>query len=243
MNAARTLVVAAVAAAVLAGCGGGNGSSAPVRSGGTTGDVTTTLTPVGSATPAQLSASANIVRARLTAVGIVAHVNVSDGAVVVSAPAPARTAVATAALPGVLSFREFYQGYVAGPAIASAKPSADETFTGLGAPPNEPDQAAPSQVTQAALTSLDCATGGGRAPTIDEDPHHFVVACSSDGATKYLLAPADLTGAQVASATATQGQTSLGGQHAVWEVDLTFKDSAVPRVEAVTSRLDRKSVV
>lgn len=105
------------------------------------------------------------------------------------------------------------------------------------APPPEVDQTAPSAQVIQEFDKLDCSKNGGRPPVVDEDPHHYVVACDRSGQIKYLLKPADLVGTQVSSAVATIGQTSNGASTGLWEVDVTFKDSAVSQVEKISTRL------
>lgn len=234
------LVALAVAATGLAACEGTSGATQPASTGHAVGDVTITLTPASGASSAQLTSAADIVRARLIAQGVTARTAVTSGAIAVTVPASARGAVEQAALPGVLSLREIYP---VADDTTSSRPSAEGTaagtqVTGLNPPPDEPDQTAPSAATLAQYAALDCATAPNDRPaTVDEDRHHFVVACDRTGQTKYLLTPADLTGGQVASANATEGQTSQGGGQSVWEVDLAFADSAVGQVEAVSRRL------
>ena len=101
----------------------------------------------------------------------------------------------------------------------------------------EADQTAPSAQVLQEFQKLDCSKNGGRPPVVDEDSHHYVVACDRNGQVKYLLKPADLVGTQVSSAVATIGQTSNGASTGLWEVDVTFKDSAVSQVEKVSTRL------
>jgi preprotein translocase subunit SecD len=116
---------------------------------------------------------------------------------------------------------------------ASAAPT-----TGAKAPA-EVNQTAPSAALLAAFSTLDCSKNGGRPPDnlVDDDPHHFVVACDSSGQSKYLLTPADILGTDVSTAEATIGQTSTGASTGQWEVDVTFKDSAVSLVTSVSTRL------
>lgn len=240
----RNVAVIAAAAAVLAACSASNGSSAPgtaTRS-AATGQVAWTLRPATPATNRQLSQAGSMVDGRLAQRGTRAHVTVLENSIVVSAPASAGAAVRLAALPGVLTFREIYRdpsGKVYASPARSTSAKADGvgwTVTGLNPPPGEPDQTTPTATTLAAFASLDCARNGGRPPTIDEDPHHFVVACDRDGRTKYLLKPADLLGSQLG---VTPSEPVPGAQGPEWEVALTFRDSATQQLQAVVSRLDR----
>ncbi|HEX7354275.1 MAG TPA: protein translocase subunit SecD [Mycobacteriales bacterium] len=103
--------------------------------------------------------------------------------------------------------------------------------------PPEANQTAPSAAVLAQFQALDCSKNDGRPEHVDEDPHHFVVACDRTGKIKYLLKPADLVGTQVSSAVATIGQTPQGQSTGLWEVDVSFKDSAVKQVETISTRL------
>jgi preprotein translocase subunit SecD len=101
----------------------------------------------------------------------------------------------------------------------------------------EANQTAPSACTVNTFATLDCSRNSGRPLDVDDDPHHYVIACDSTGQFKYLLTPADLVGTQVSKADATIGQTSTGVSTGQWVVDLTFKQSAVSTVEKVSQRL------
>ncbi|HEY5335171.1 MAG TPA: hypothetical protein VIJ71_04010 [Mycobacteriales bacterium] len=202
-----------------------------------------TLRPAGAATSGQLTSAAHAVRARLSAEGISAHASASGSVVTVSAPSTALAAVVAAALPGVLTFREIYtdpggHAYTSPAATASSEvPSQPVTVTDLDAPSSEPDQTTPSSATLAQFATLECSKNGGRPGAIDEDPHHYVVACDRTGQMKYLLTPADFVADQLASADAAVGAIPTGQPTYLWEVDVTFRSTAVPRVETVTSRL------
>lgn len=243
MIAVRQLIVLAAVAVAVASCGGSSGSSAPASTSRSGSDVTMTLAPVGDATAAQLAAAADVVRARLSAQEITVRTSVSGGAVQVSVPSSARAAVEAAALPGVLSFREIYtdpSGSVSTSPVAS--PAAEgsglgTTVTGLDAPASESNQTTPSAATLAQFAALDCTDNDGRPSAIDEDPHHFVVACDRTGQTKYLLTPADFVGSQFASADAAVGYGPSGQSTGLWVVDITFQGSAIQQVETVSSRL------
>ncbi len=138
------------------------------------------------------------------------------------------TPTATATSPSVTPTTSSSVGVVQS---ASAAPT-----TGAKAPV-EANQTAPSPAVLAAFSALDCTKNGGRPPVVDDDPHHFVIACDRSGQSKYLLKPADINGTAVSSASATIGQTSNGASTGLWEVDVTFKDSAVKTVTAVSTKL------
>jgi preprotein translocase subunit SecD len=240
--AARHLVVLAAAVMAVASCAGGSGSSASASSSRPAPVVTVTLTPAGAATSTRLSMAAEVLRNRLAALGVTAQVVVAGDALRVSGPSEVRVAVYTAEFPEVLSFREIRTQSKGTTGTPSPTPAGSggtgPTVIGLNAPSSEPDQTAPSATTLARFAALNCFTALNSRPTpVDDDPHRFVVACDRAGQTKYLLTPADLIGTQVASASATIGQTPMGQSTGVWEVDVTFKDSAVSQVETVSRRL------
>lgn len=118
------------------------------------------------------------------------------------------------------------------PAVQSAAPGPART-----GPQNEADETAPSKAEQAAFQALDCSKNGGRPPQVDDNAHHYVVACDRNQPVKYLLKPAQIVGTDVSSAQATLEQTSQGVTTGAWVVDLTFKDSALNKVETITGRL------
>ena len=70
------------------------------------------------------------------------------------------------------------------------------------------------------FAGYDC-TKGDHAPTAGVDaPNDYIVSCSKDGRTKYLLAPAGTEGSQISSANAT-----VNPQTNEWLVDLNFNSS------------------
>ncbi|HVV31557.1 MAG TPA: protein translocase subunit SecD [Mycobacteriales bacterium] len=131
-------------------------------------------------------------------------------------------------------------------AAASSTPSASTSATpspGSSATPPagtpEKDQTAPTAQTLAAFDALDCSKNGGRPPDadIDDDIHHFVVACDRSQGIKYLLKPAQIVGTDVSGVSSGLQTSSQGVTTGAWVVDLTFKDSAVGKVQTITKRL------
>lgn len=101
----------------------------------------------------------------------------------------------------------------------------------------EKDQTSPSPCELTVYAATDCANNGGRPPFIDDNIHHFVVACDRSQGIKYLLKPAQIVGTDVSSVNANLQTSSQGVTTGAWVVDLTFKDKAVSKVESITSRL------
>jgi preprotein translocase subunit SecD len=81
--------------------------------------------------------------------------------------------------------------------------------------------------------SWDCARKKTNNPTRGaDDPLDYIIACSTDGSTKYLLAPAAVEGTQVSSAAANL-DTQTGTQ---WVVDLSFNGSGSSAWQQVTEK-------
>ena len=124
-------------------------------------------------------------------------------------------------------------------ASASTVPSASPTpsASASSAPVTSNNGLPPIQSTandaalQQAFVDLDCSklgeTKGGT-----EDPTQYLVTCSKDGATKYLLDKAAVRGTEIKSAAA--GLSSTGGG---WEVNLTFTSTGAEQFATVTGQL------
>jgi preprotein translocase subunit SecD len=112
---------------------------------------------------------------------------------------------------------------------ASASPSATTVTSSDGFPPIQ--SSTNDAALQQAFLSLDCskpeATKGGLA-----DPTKYLVTCSKDGATKYLLDKAAVRGTEISSASA--GLSTTGGG---WEVNLTFSSVGAQQFATVTGQL------
>ncbi len=110
-------------------------------------------------------------------------------------------------------------------------------------PPLDPSEASPDAASdlERAWTALDCA-----APPIPRSPDpptkgyadRPIVACSADGATKYVLAPAASSAADVASAESSKQQDATGatlpGEYAV---TVTLTSSGAEAFSQLTGRL------
>ena len=85
----------------------------------------------------------------------------------------------------------------------------------------------------ATFQALDCANSpileGGKI----DDPAQYLVTCSKDGAIKYILTPAAMSGGDVQSATANLPTQGAGG----WQVDLTFTTKGAKTFADVTKYL------
>lgn len=84
---------------------------------------------------------------------------------------------------------------------------------------------------QAAYDKLDCSKTGALigGPV---DPQKYLVTCSKDGSTKYLLDKAAVQGTEIASASA--GLSSSGS---AWQVNLTFTSTGATQFADITAKL------
>lgn len=91
-----------------------------------------------------------------------------------------------------------------------------------------------NSVLQQAYAELDCSKpenhqGGGD----PDDPAKWIVTCSKDGTTKYLLQPAFIRGTQVTQASAGLPTQGAGG----WQVNLTFDSEGASTLAEVSTKL------
>ncbi len=86
---------------------------------------------------------------------------------------------------------------------------------------------------QALFAKWNC--GDPKPPDQADDPKVYLVACSADGTTKYLLAPTAVNGTEVKSASATLPNNSISGSD--WEVDLNFKSKGTQQFADLTRRI------
>lgn len=66
-----------------------------------------------------------------------------------------------------------------------------------------------------------------------DDPTQYLISCERDGSVKYALAPADLVGTDIESATAGLPQTGAGG----WQVDLQMTSEGAKKFADSTTKL------
>lgn len=66
-----------------------------------------------------------------------------------------------------------------------------------------------------------------------DDPAQYLITCEKDGSVKYALAPADLIGTDIDSATAGLPQTGAGG----WQVDLKMTNDGAKKFADSTTKL------
>jgi preprotein translocase subunit SecD len=210
------------AALLTAGCSSGDSlgldpdkkSDGPLKPGFA--DVT--FTPETPVDQSGLIASANVFRKRAAATDLsVSNVSVRDGAVVVRVSLAThgrdtRDRVAALGRRGQLTLR---------PVTAATSTASGGGGSAVGAVPTD---------IRAAYDALDCAK---TAESRVDNPSEAMLGCDSKGAEKYALAPAVMTGADIAEAKATlptDGQSS-------WQIDLRWTDRGRDLFTDVTGRL------
>ena len=82
------------------------------------------------------------------------------------------------------------------------------------------------------FAALDCAESDILNGSTD-DPKQYLISCEKDGSVKYALAPADLVGTDIESATAGLPQSGGGG----WQVDLQMTSEGAKKFADSTTKL------
>ena len=82
------------------------------------------------------------------------------------------------------------------------------------------------------FTALNCNTSDILKGSTD-DPAQYLISCEKDGSVKYVLAPADLVGTDIASATAGLPQQGAGG----WQVELQMTTEGAKKFATSTQSL------
>ena len=84
-----------------------------------------------------------------------------------------------------------------------------------------------------AFANLNCTNAASLQGTGSDDPASTITACSKDGGTKYILAPAEVLGRQISKASA--GIDTQAGS--AWSVSLTFNGEGTSAFGALTARV------
>lgn len=82
------------------------------------------------------------------------------------------------------------------------------------------------------FAALDCANSDVLSGSTD-DPAQYLISCEKDGSVKYALAPADLVGTDIDSATAGLPQQGAGG----WQVELQMTTEGAKKFADSTTKL------
>lgn len=111
--------------------------------------------------------------------------------------------------------------------------------SGLGVPASVDSSTAATPVSgvsdaiNQAYANLDCTSPTSLQGTGSDDPSSAITACSKDGGTKYILAPAEVLGRQISEASA--GLDTQAGS--AWSVSLTFDGEGTSAFGALTQRV------
>ncbi|MFT2693156.1 protein translocase subunit SecD [Clavibacter zhangzhiyongii] len=114
------------------------------------------------------------------------------------------------------------------PATLSDEPTAEPTG------PSDLSWATPRL--QAEFAAYDCATApesDGQAAPADR----AIIACSDDGAAKYLLGPVEVDGSTISDATSGLQQSSQGVSTGTWSVNLVFDGDGTKQFGDMSTRL------
>ncbi|MDE2592178.1 MAG: protein translocase subunit SecD [Actinomycetales bacterium] len=117
---------------------------------------------------------------------------------------------------------------------SSATPSAKPSVQAKPTDASDANWVTPA--VQAQFDALDC-TKQFRTPGQIDDPTLPLVTCDSNGYSKYVLGPVEISGEDIKNATNGTTTTSTGASTNTWAVNLSFNDAGAKKFSAVTSRL------
>jgi preprotein translocase subunit SecD len=83
----------------------------------------------------------------------------------------------------------------------------------------------------------DCSQAKNLSGQTSDDLAKPLVTCSQDGTAAYILGPAEVTGNDIKTASASLETTSQGAVGTAWQVNLEFKSDGAAKFATVTSRL------
>lgn len=194
----------------------------------------------GSVTPEQLDQAVEIIRQRVDGSGVAeAEITTQSGQnVVVSVPgslsSETRSLIQTSAQ---MSFRPIIVAGAAQPVPADQATAEDA----LPKPTAEPADGSDTNWVTPDLwrqyEALDC-TAPANVDTSNQDPQAAIVACSTDGAEKFILGPIEINGTDIDTASYSQVTNSTGISTGQWGVNIVFNPSATETFKNVTTRLN-----
>ena len=178
----------------------------------------------GKVTSESIDQAVSIIRQRVNSLGVAESEVTAQGSgtnrqIVISVPGDTGRRVVQ--LVGQTAELRFRQVLASGSGIPSA---ADKTAT--------PTSGVSAEV-NAKFATFDCSKAENRQGTGTDLPTDTIVACDRAGATKYILAPAEVLGRQISKASA--GIDTQGGN--AWYVSLTFNNEGTSAFGALTSRV------
>jgi len=180
-----------------------------------------------------------IIRQRVNSLGVAESEvsSQSNGDIIVSVPGNSSSRVVD--LVGATAQLRFRQVLAVGSgnAMTSSTSSATTTTTKGGKKvTSAPAATYPNGVTAAldtAFKNLNCTLAANRQGGAIDDPAAPLVSCSRDGATKYILAAAEVEGNQVSKASAVLDNTNGNG----WMVLLSFNGAGTSAFGHMTTRV------
>jgi len=179
----------------------------------------------GKVTTEAIDQAVSIIRQRVNSLGVAESEVTSQGSgtnrqIVISVPGDSgRRVVELVGQTAELRFRQV---------LAESAGTAAAAATTAATPP-----AGVSAVLNAKYAALDCTLAANRQGTGSDNAADTIVACSRDGASKYILAAAEVLGRQVSKATAAV-DTTTGGN---WFVSLTFNGEGTKAFGDQTARV------
>lgn len=108
------------------------------------------------------------------------------------------------------------------------------------AAPTDPSD--PAQITEQMnldFQQFNCATDVK--PANEIDPAQPLITCSEDGTEKFILGPVEVSGVDIADASAGLVQTSTGATTNQWAVNIQFNEQGTAQFAGVTQRLNALS--
>ncbi|WP_083941880.1 protein translocase subunit SecD [Sanguibacter suarezii] len=123
----------------------------------------------------------------------------------------------------------------------SAEPSDAATDAATPAPqitdPSDFSQVTPELLAE--FDALNCTDPANLAGGGTQNPNEAIVACSADGAMKYILGPMELAGSDIDSASSGLQVNAQGVQLNTWAVSIKFTGEGTKKFTEVTSRLSK----
>ena len=182
----------------------------------------------GKVTNAAIDQAVSIIRQRVNSLGIAESEVTTEGSganrqIVISVPGDTGRRVVD--LVGQTAELRFRQVLVSGSPLASAK--AGKAFA---TPP-----AGVSAATNAKYAALDCTKAANRQGSGADLATEAIVACDRTGASKYILAPAEVLGRQISTASAAINQTTGSG----WYILLNFNNEGTKAFGTLTTRVTK----
>lgn len=180
-----------------------------------------------------------IIRQRVNSLGVAESEvsSQSNGDIIVSVPGNSSSRVVD--LVGATAQLRFRQVLAVGSGNAttsSTSSATTTTTTGGKKVTSAPAASYPAGVTPAldtAFKNLNCTLAANRQGGVIDDPVQPLVSCSRDGASKYILAPAEVEGNQVSKASAVLDNTNGNG----WMVLLSFNGAGTSAFGKMTTRV------